>query len=92
MTEFTKLAITSKTNSPRPHGAIGTLYSRLSRAVRDAPTLAANRSSWTLPAVKPARQQHHPANFRSARAPVRNSVAHGIEHNDVRRSAANPKS
>src|SRR5713226_1890511 len=87
--EFTKLAhhlqdeFTAARMLP-----IGTLYSRLSRAVRDAATSAAKQVELDLTGSETELDNNIIQQISDPLVHlVRNSVAHGIEHADVRRTA-----
>ncbi len=87
--EFTKLAhhlqdeFTAARMVP-----IGTLYSRLSRAVRDAATSAAKQVELDLTGSETELDNSIIQQISDPLVHlVRNSVAHGIEHADVRRAA-----
>jgi len=87
--EFTKLAhhlqdeFTAARMVP-----IGTLYSRLSRAVRDAATSAAKQVELDLTGSETELDNNIIQQISDPLVHlVRNSVAHGIEHADVRRAA-----
>ena len=87
--EFTKLAhhlqdeFTAARMVP-----IGTLYSRLSRAVRDAATSAGKQVELDLTGSETELDNNIIQQISDPLVHlVRNSVAHGIEHSDVRRAA-----
>src|SRR5229473_2216000 len=87
--EFTKLAhhlqdeFTAARMVP-----IGTLYSRLSRAVRDAATSAAKQVELDLTGSETELDNNIIQQISDPLVHlVRNSVAHGVEHADARRSA-----
>jgi chemosensory pili system protein ChpA (sensor histidine kinase/response regulator) len=91
--EFTKLAhhlqdeFTAARMVP-----IGTLYSRLSRAVRDAATSAAKQVELDLTGSETELDNSIIQQISDPLVHlVRNSVAHGIEHADVRRAAGKPE-
>jgi chemosensory pili system protein ChpA (sensor histidine kinase/response regulator) len=91
--EFTKLAhhlqdeFTAARMVP-----IGTLYSRLSRAVRDAATSASKQVELELTGSETELDNSIIQQISDPLVHlVRNSVAHGIEHADVRRAAGKPE-
>ena len=91
--EFTKLAhhlqdeFTAARMVP-----IGTLYSRLSRAVRDAATSASKQVELELTGGETELDNSIIQQISDPLVHlVRNSVAHGIEHADVRRAAGKPE-
>jgi chemosensory pili system protein ChpA (sensor histidine kinase/response regulator) len=91
--EFTKLAhhlqdeFTAARMVP-----IGTLYSRLSRAVRDAATSASKQVELELTGSETELDNSIIQQISDPLVHlVRNSVAHGVEHADVRRAAGKPE-
>src|ERR1700738_5106010 len=91
--EFTKLAhhlqdeFTAARMVP-----IGTLYSRLSRAVRDAATSAGKQVELDLTGSETELDNNIIQQISDPLVPlVRNSVAHGIEHIEQRRAAGKPE-
>src|SRR5260370_22904171 len=71
---------------------IGTLYSRLSRAVRDAATSAAKQVELDLTGSETELDNNIIQQISDPLVHlVRNSVAHGIEHADARRAAGKPE-
>jgi chemosensory pili system protein ChpA (sensor histidine kinase/response regulator) len=91
--EFTKLAhhlqdeFTAARMVP-----IGTLYSRLSRAVRDAAASAGKQVEWELTGSETELDNNIIQQISDPLVHlVRNSVAHGIEHAEQRRAAGKPE-
>jgi chemosensory pili system protein ChpA (sensor histidine kinase/response regulator) len=91
--EFTKLAhhlqdeFTAARMVP-----IGTLYSRLSRAVRDAAASAGKQVEWELTGSETELDNNIIQQISDPLVHlVRNSVAHGVEHAEQRRAAGKPE-